>query len=241
MRWRKQVPHRAVFFDFGGTLFSYGAVRGHFDALLGEIARRYGIESDRDALRNAYRTAVEGVFQEYRSQRFYLHRDLFRDAHRRFLAGLGVASEPRDDDLLYDGQTFVGLSRVVPRADARETLQGLRERGLHLSVVSNIDEDQFRPLWERVGLASLFDATTTSEEARSCKPDRAIFCRALEKAGHPAPEEVVFVGDSVMHDVAGAAALGMTTVLISPAEPREEPAPDHVITRLRELLELVEA
>ncbi len=106
--------------------------------------------------------------------------------------------------------------------------------------MSNIDDDQFEPLFEQLGLRPLFDCTTTSEEARSCKPDPEIFRLALRKAGNPRPEEVVFVGDSAPHDVAGAAALGMTTVLLGRAAPPDGPAPDHVIRQLGELLEIVQ-
>ena len=66
---------------------------------------------------------------------------------------------------------------------------------------------------ERCGLAEKLDAWTSSEEARSYKPDAAIFELALGKAGVTA-EEVLFVGDSREHDIAGARALGMHTALI---------------------------
>ena len=151
------------------------------------------------------------------------------------------ASEPGADtgNDFYEAQSELGLARVEVREDARATLETLRDRGLHLSIVSNIDDDQFEPLFAQLELRRWFDCTTTSEEARSCKPDPGIFRMALRKAGEPRPEEVVFVGDSVPHDVAGAAALGMTTVLLGHAPDSASPAPDHVISRLGELLEIV--
>jgi HAD superfamily hydrolase (TIGR01509 family) len=180
------------------------------------------------------------AFAEYVSRPFYLHRELFAAAHRGFLDELGGSPGPAAGDLFYDGQSQLGLARVEVRADARETLGALRARGLHLSIVSNIDDDQFGPLFERLGLGEFFDAVTTSEEARSCKPDPGIFRLALAKAGDPPPEEVVFVGDSPDHDVAGAAPFGMRTVLLGRAGRSGAPTPDHVITNLRELLEIVE-
>jgi 2-haloalkanoic acid dehalogenase type II len=233
------VASRAVFFDFGGTLFSYGALRDAFDRFLAETARRHGLEAPADALRRAYRTAMARTFAQYATRPFYLHRELFAAAHRDFLGELGGAPGPDAGDLFYAGQSELGLARVEVRADARETLAALRARGLHLSIVSNIDDDQFHPLFERLGLADLFDAVTTSEEARSCKPDPGIFRLALAKAGDPPPEAVVFVGDSPIHDVAGAATLGMRTVLIGSAARAEGPRPDHVIASLRELLGIV--
>jgi HAD superfamily hydrolase (TIGR01509 family) len=130
---------------------------------------------------------------------------------------------------------------VSPRPDAAETLAALRALGLHVAIVSNIDDDQLQAVWPRLGLGGLVDAITTSEEARSCKPHPAIFRHALGKAGEPPPESVVFVGDSPWHDVAGANALGMTSVLIGipPPEDARAPAAHHVIGSLRELLDIV--
>jgi FMN phosphatase YigB (HAD superfamily) len=112
-----------------------------------------------------------------------------------------------------------------------------------VAIVSNIDDDQLEAVWPRLGLAPLVDAVTTSEEARSCKPHPDIFRRALGKAGDPPAESVVFVGDSPWHDVAGANALGMTSVLIGSAPPAGlgAPAAHHVISSLRELLAIVAA
>jgi FMN phosphatase YigB (HAD superfamily) len=107
--------------------------------------------------------------------------------------------------------------------------------------VSNIDDDQFQPLWDRLGLDPLFDAVTTSEEARSCKPHPGIYRHALGKAGDVAPEEVIFVGDTLDYDVVGAKALGMTAVLISdlPNQVERGEEPDHVIEAMPDLLHIV--
>jgi len=233
------MAHRAVFFDFGGTLFSYGGLRAHFDALLGRIAREHGLETKQDELRRVYRMTMMQTFARFQERPFYLHRDLFAHAHRGFLHELGLEPGTDTGNDFYEAQSELGLARVEVREDARATLETLRDRGLHLSIVSNIDDDQFEPLFAQLELRRWFDCTTTSEEARSCKPDPGIFRMALRKAGEPRPEEVVFVGDSIPHDVAGAAALGMTTVLLGHTPDSASPAPDHVISRLGELLEIV--
>jgi putative hydrolase of the HAD superfamily len=116
----------------------------------------------------------------------------------------------------------------------------LRDAGIHVGIVSNIDDDQFGPLWQKIGLDSLVNATTTSEGARSCKPYPEIYQIALGKTGGVAPHETVFVGDSVPHDVAGANALGMTSVLLSKQalEPNAKAIPHHVVDDLRTLLDI---
>jgi putative hydrolase of the HAD superfamily len=137
----------------------------------------------------------------------------------------------------------VGFEAVQAREGVGETLAALRRRGLFLAIVSNIDNDQFHPLWERIGLDPYFDAITTSEEARSCKPHPEIYRHALDKAGDVAPEEVVFVGDSLEFDVVGANALGMTSVLITdpPSQVEGDEDPDYVIESIPEVLQIIGA
>lgn len=237
------MADRAVFFDLGGTLFAYGQLRGHFDELLKRLLASHGVRASEDAMRRAYREAMARQFAAFSDRPYYLHRDLFEAAHRDFLEQFGAAPAAGDGvGHLYVGQVELGLDAVVPRPRAAETLAALRERGLHLGIVSNIDDDQFHPLWQKMGLGGFVDATTTSEEARSCKPDRRIFELALGKARGVRPEDSFFVGDSPFHDVAGARAMGMTTVLITDrsAEPEGGPRADHVIRELPELLAVVD-
>ena len=188
-----------------------------------------------------YRRTVARKMAEFLPRPFYLHRDLFERAEVDLLTALGAEPDESSEPSLYLGQSEVGYVAVQPREGVSETLTALRRRGLHLGIVSNIDEDQFHPLWERIGLGPYFDAITTSEEARSCKPHPGIYHHALGKAGDAAPEEVVFVGDSLEYDVVGANALGMTTVLI--AEPLSQVEgdedPDYVIETIPELLQIV--
>jgi putative hydrolase of the HAD superfamily len=99
---------------------------------------------------------------------------------------------------------------------------------------------------ENLGLAPLFDHWTSSQAARSCKPDPGIFQHALCRAGCNA-EEVLFVGDSRVHDIEGAGRMGMETVLISEEggvshldDEHFDSDPDHVIATLTELIEIID-
>ena len=128
------------------------------------------------------------------------------------------------------------------RDDCLDTLRRLRDAGRYLAIVSNIDDDYLHPMVERTGLAALLHTWTSSEEARSCKPDSGIFELALAKAKVEA-QNVIFVGDSAHHDVLGAQRMGMRTVLIQEpgaqapgADPARSATPDHTIAELAELL-----
>lgn len=230
---------RAVFFDLGGTLFSYRATRPHFDRVLEALAREHGIDEPFAEVRAKYRAAMVAAGAHYGARPYYLHRDMFRAAYLGLLRAYG--REARDSEALYEAQSAVGARFIALRAGVGETLAALRARGLHLGIVSNIDDDQFRAIWARLGLGEHFDATTTSEEARSCKPDPGIYRLALAKAAGVGAREVLFVGDSPRHDFAGAKPLGMRTAWIMERheELPEALRPDHVIREIPELLEVV--
>ncbi len=238
------ATYQAVFFDLGGTLFSYRGLR-RGSSLIVDAARRLGVESEPRALGRAYRAASQQAYARLAPQRFYLHRDLFRDTFRSFARELG-RDPPEELVSWYEGaQRESLLEHMQPMDDCLEVLNAMRARGLYLSIVSNIDDDLLLPLVEKWGLDQLLDDWTSSEEARSCKPDRAFFELALAKAGRR-PDEVLFVGDSPEHDVQGARAIGMTSVLIAeegatpPLQSGEVDAkPHHEIRSLSELLELV--
>jgi putative hydrolase of the HAD superfamily len=238
-------PYRAVFFDLGGTLFSYAtAVRGTRSVIF-EAAKRMGVEAEPRAIGRAYRDASRDAYGRYGTQAFYMHRDLFRETYRCFARGLGKDVSEDFLDWCHEAQRQGMLERMAPRDDCHDTLRALRERGVYTSIVSNIDDDYLNPLVEKWELDPLLDHYTSSEEARSCKPDSAFFELALKKAGVSA-HEVLFVGDSPEHDIQGARRVGMTSVLIGeegtvpPLQSGDvDVEPHHKIRALSEVLDLV--
>ncbi|MCR5735784.1 MAG: HAD family hydrolase [Lachnospiraceae bacterium] len=83
---------------------------------------------------------------------------------------------------------------------------------LPIYVLSN---DDLCYLEESMSLKGLHPAgIISSEMARACKPNRAIFEKALEIAC-VSPDEAVFIGDSVTSDIDPALELGITPIYIS--------------------------
>jgi len=202
----------AVLFDLGGTLFGYER-REEMGRPTRVALQRLGLDPDDPTVVAARQRAGQEVEAEYAGRASFLHRDLFRDRVSRTADLMGIRA-PADVLARFDEEHLQAiLEHLVPRPDAASTLTALRQRGIHTAVVSNADDDYLGALLRRHKLDPLLDGWISSEEARSCKPDRAIFELALARAGRSA-SETVFVGDSPEHDVAGAAAVGMRTVLI---------------------------
>ncbi len=207
------TPLRGVLFDLGGTLFSYPRRGGSLGGAVLEVAQALGIETRPEELGRAWKNANDTAMRRYASQGYFLHRDLFRDTLSVFAKGFGRPL-PEALALRFEAAQRQSVIDHLPlRDDCHEALRALKARGLYLAIVSNIDDDYLLPLVQRHGLDELLDHWTSSEEAQSCKPDTRIYHYALGKAGLGA-DEVLFVGDSLHHDVAGAAAAGIRSARI---------------------------
>ena len=233
---------RAVFFDFAGTLFSDRDLRDAHLRQLRRVAELAGADVDDAALRAAYRHGMGIAYRDIAGRSWYTHRALFGAAFTAMAAHLGAQLSSATVQELVDQQYLATIEHAVPRPDCLATLQALRDRKLQVHVVSNIDDEQLLPMLDRMQLAPLLDRWTSSDEAKSCKPDSRIFRYALGKAGVPA-QRVLFVGDSVGHDVAGPSAVGMRTALLTanakPAYGTVEP--DYVIDTLNDVLAVIDA
>lgn len=236
---------QGIFFDLGGTLFSYRNVPGATVPLLLEAVERLNASADQKAIKDAYTQAGRDVNLRYAEKHYYLHRDFFCDTFVRFSELLGT---PADDNTVawYEQahrEAIVACLSLKP--DCIDTLQRLADKDLYLSVVSNIDNDMLEPLIEREDLGRFFHHWTSSESAQSCKPHHAFFSHALALS-QLEPDRVLFVGDSPEHDIAGAAAAGMRTALVLDGgiEPplqtgKKNIEADHTLDTLSKLLELV--
>ena len=234
------TAYKAAFFDFGGTLYSYRNKGLGLRDVLSTLLDRLDASAEPERVRDAFRAASRDAYAAHMEHDYYLHRDLFEDTYRRF--AVAITGEEPSPELLrwcHVSQCERVIANFELREDCLSTLRGLREAGLHVAIVSNIDDDYLLPMIDRVRLHEDLDAWTSSEEARSCKPHEQIFRTALAKAGCR-PEEALFVGDALEADVAGAGPLGMTTIYLRadglPEAPADGPQPRHTVDRLSAIL-----
>lgn len=239
-------PVRGLLFDLGGTLFSY-ALGPEMGRPIFEAAEALEIDARRSEIGRAWGEANAEAMRAFAELEYFLHRDLFHTTLETFAARFERSVSADIADRFQKAQTRAVVDNLPIRDDTHSTLAALKQRGLYLSIVSNIDDDQLRPLVQRHGLSDVLDDWTSSEEARSCKPHTGIYHYALQKAGLDAAE-ALFVGDSLHHDVAGANAAGIRSVRIADpgiATPLTQglaitAEPDYVIGSLGELIEIVD-
>jgi putative hydrolase of the HAD superfamily len=122
-------------------------------------------------------------------------------------------------------------SRPFPGAVA--LLTELRAAGFQLGYATNANSRT-----DLCGLGGLFDFEIYALENGVPKKPHADFFHAVLSAADAKPEQVLYVGDSYDHDVAGAAGVGIRTVWINRAgTPVPGPVrPDAVIAELTALM-----
>lgn len=222
-------------FDVGGTLIKFDE-RRRAAAYVERAARVNRVVSVADAARvleeldfelpERQRGTPLSLLSVQEQRAFWL--DFWAEGFRR----LGISDAdavPFAQELLDDvngGNYQMVFEDVVPALDA------LRARGKRLGIISNFSPN-CESLLGDLGLARYFDFFIVSGILGIEKPDPRIFHAAVAAAGVPI-HEMVYIGDSVHHDVEGAQDAGMDAILID----RPKRFADSTIPRVNDLREL---
>jgi 2-phosphoglycolate phosphatase len=131
------------------------------------------------------------------------------------------------------------LTELFPAVEA--ALDGLRQMGLKLGLVTDKETREVEPLLQRFGLSMWFDIVVDGDTLAQHKPHPEPLLHACEALA-VAPAHALYVADSV-NDALAAQAAGMPMIRASYGEGAEQPISDlpcmRVIDTLSELLELI--
>lgn len=224
----------AVVFDWGGTLTPWHDIdlRAQWYA----YAELYDPTHARALAEALYAEERAAWMRAERHQASGTLDDLFR------AAGVEPAGERHEAALAAYLDFWQPHTGIDP--DAPPLLTELRGRGVRVGVLSNtlwpraFHEDVFR----RDGVLDLLDGAVYSSEIAWTKPHPEAFRRALAAVGVDDPGRAVFVGDRLFDDVHGAKEIGMRAVWVPHSRvPAYEAEPDATVSRLADLLPLVDA
>jgi putative hydrolase of the HAD superfamily len=197
----------AVLFDVDFTLIHPGPrfqARGY-----AERAALYGMRLDPARFDEAVAASaplLESIDHVYDA-------GVFERYTRRIIERMGGAG-PRLDELAREMSVEWADNRhFTLYDDVRGALEQLVASGVRIGLVSNTHRclDAFESHFK---LEGLIHATVSSADHGFMKPHPSIFLAALERLAVGAPDAVM-VGDSLVHDVAGALAIGMRGVLLA--------------------------
>jgi putative hydrolase of the HAD superfamily len=131
------------------------------------------------------------------------------------------------------------LHEAIPFDDTFAVLSAVNQK-YRTGILTNGFINLQRRKIEKYDLASYVDFTLVSEEAGYHKPDRRAFLAALALAGEPAAAETLYIGDNLTADIEGALGAGLTPIFFDARDDKETPNGVLKITKLSELLPLLD-
>jgi len=231
---------KAVFFDLDDTLWDRSAcARQVMDVILPGFMQ-YLPEEDPERVVRRFNAVLLGLprKEDLRQRRPFSLRRRFEallesyDVRRPNLAG--------DMSRRWDHTRRFSMRQFV-RPSAIPLLKQLGRMGLKRGVIMNGPPAAQRHLISSLGLEPHLDHVILAEAEGYNKPDVRVFRRALQVAG-VASVEMLYVGDSPITDVLGAARAGIRTAWYRTGRrgiPRDFPLPDYTISDLDEVLSIL--
>jgi putative hydrolase of the HAD superfamily len=238
---------RALLFDVNGTLIDIETDEGleEIYRAIGHFLRYQGISLHRGEIRDLYfqlmqqqRASSTQKFAEWDA--VALWRELIHQKASDYTRAL--PPEKREQLPLFLAELHRGIARKRLRLypQVQETLDQLRSH-YSLAVVSDAQSAYAVPELHAVGLLDYFQPIIVSGDYGYRKPDARLFQHALD-ALEIRPEQALFLGNDLYHDIFGAQQVGMKAILASYNQDNTSSrfiSPDYTIYSFAELLQAV--
>ena len=198
---------RGIFFDAGNTLLR---VHPSVGAVYAEAASRYGADLSAEAVEESFKkmwmrtgplVSNEGHRLTYEKERDwwrFIVSEVFRD-HIQF----------QNFDAFFDYlfERFAQSESWRLYDEVLHVLQDLKQRELHLGIISNWDS-RLPSLLDQLDISKYFETVVVSSLVGYEKPHRAIFEIALQQSGLGCAE-VIYIGDDPVLDYQAARGVGI--------------------------------
>ncbi|MEO6213098.1 MAG: HAD family hydrolase [Vicinamibacterales bacterium] len=223
---------RAIFFDVDFTLIHPGPMfqgAGYHD-----FCSRHAVAVDPAR----FETAVLGAASLLEAPAQIYDPEIFVRYTSRIIEGMGGEGDGIDPAAREIYDAWAACQHFDLYEDVPDVLRAIHGSGVRIGLISNTQRclTSFEQHFE---LEGLFSVALSSSAHGYMKPHRSIFEAALARAGADA-SEAMMVGDSLVHDIEGARAIGMRGVLVARGgTPQGVPTDVPVIASLRELLPLL--
>jgi HAD superfamily hydrolase (TIGR01662 family) len=230
---------QGVLFDYGETLVHFkrpdAALAAADAAIVAVLAASGKRAPSARELRSGVLDRVEREVLDHQRGGDLAEMNVVTASRRAYAeAGFDLDGDLLDEVLRIEQEAWWQGAQLDPAATP--LLDMLRANEVRVGVCSNAPY-RVRSLHAQLiflGLDTHLDAVTFSAEVGWRKPSPRIFAAALRALGTEA-SATVMVGDSEVHDIAGAHAAGMRAVLLRKTRARAASAADAVIATLVDL------
>ena len=222
---------KVIFFDVGYTLDAPASGDWMFTRKFLELAGEKLKQRTAADIRRARDTGLRFLEQDHLIQ-------TVEAEIRNFFGYYSIISEQLDLGLTEEERNQIARDRAcnmgnyIPYPGIGEVLDTLSKTH-QLGIISDT-WPSIEPQLEHIGVSQYLSFCTFSCYVGVFKPDKRIYLDALNKCGVPA-EKTVFIDDAV-RNLDGAAALGITPILIA-ANPASDVETSY--TKIRDLRELI--
>ncbi|MEH2107659.1 HAD family hydrolase [Nostoc sp.] len=229
------MSYKAIIFDLDNTLLNFEICERQ--AILGAL-EACTISLDLNGIsENVFLQAFETYNSKYWRQReTFSPNELIEMSYRSTLAQLDIQT----DQIGNLSQSFWHIFNhyAVMEPDVNEVLTVLA-RNYRLAVITNGFVSAQVPRMQAAGIEHFFEAVVVSEAIGFAKPSPEIFHHALFRL-NLMPAEVLYVGDSLKHDYAGATQVKIDFCYYNRKNQNlpQEAKPKFMISELLNLLEL---
>jgi len=219
---------RAVLFDLDNTLIDFMKMkRRSVEAAVGAMVGAGLKTSRKRAERLVWELYDKKGFEHQRVFQLLLRKVVGRVDYRVLAAGVVAYRQVKE-------------GYVEPYPGVPEALLKLRESGVRLGIITDAPRLQAWLRLVEMKLANFFGVVVAFEDTGQRKPSAMPFNEAVKKLGLR-PGEILFVGDSLKRDIAGAKRAGMVTAWAKYGGSREKgTAPDFVLSSPRQLPRIVQ-
>ncbi len=238
---------RAILFDVNGTLIDIETDEGleeiyrsiaHFLIYQGILLHRWEVRDLYFQIMQKQRAASTEKFVEWDAVSVW--REFLQQTgsdYTRALPPEKMAQLP-----LFLAELHRGIARKKLRLfpQVQETLDQLRSR-YQMAIVSDAQSAYAVPELRAVGILNYFNPIIVSGDSGYRKPDPRLFQKALA-ALEVRPEQALYLGNDLCHDIWGAQQVGMKAILVSyngMNVSSETVAPDYIIYSFTELIQAI--
>jgi len=238
---------RGILFDINGTLTDIKTDEGKEEIYraIAHVLTYQGIPLHRGEVKDLYFSIMQRQREERGEQ--YPEFDavaIFREIVESNATDYTRALPKKKLELLplFLAELYRGVSRERLRTypGVAETLEALKKQ-YTLGIVTDAQSAYAVPELQDVGVAEYFSTIVVSGDYGYRKPDTRLFRKALEDLGLE-PENAVFVGNDIFHDIYGAQQVGMKAIMFMTMygdKEREGVNADYVIRNFSELPEAI--
>lgn len=168
---QEAVAVEAILFDFDGTLFdTISLIVESYQHVYKEFALR---EHSEEEILAGIGLPLEEIFSEYPDLQEELLKEYLRFNHSVTKQHVGI---------------YLG---IVPM------LEGLREKGIPLGIVTAKREESLLPTLRQFEAEPYFEVIVSKGDTDKHKPDPEPLLLGMKKLGLSHPEQILYVGDSI--------------------------------------------